>query len=262
MKTYINRLNDLIDENTPVVTVTLVDAKGSTPQDQGSKMLVTTEGLVFGTVGGGKVEKRSIEMAQEMLRPEYEGKTTQFVDWKLQKDVGMTCGGSVKLYFEALNCSNWEIVIFGAGHVANHLIPILAAMDCNITCIDMRQEWLDKLEDRINLRKIQTDVLESETGFIADNAYVLLMTQGHTFDRPVLQKLLLTKELPFIGVIGSKAKAKTVRMELKENGLDENLIDSFHCPIGLKIGSNHPQEIAISITAQLLQLRDEGTDRR
>lgn len=259
MKTYINRLNELINDKIPVVAITLVDAKGSTPQDQGSKMLVTAKGLLYGTVGGGKVEKRSIELAQQMLGDDYNGKKTQFVEWKLQQDVGMTCGGAVKLFFEAFNCSDWEIVIYGAGHVANHLIPILTALDCNITCVDMRQEWLDKLENKSNLTKIQTDVLDSETEFISKNAYVLLMTQGHSFDRPVLQKILLTKKLPFIGVIGSRAKAKTIRSELLENGLESALIDSFNCPIGLKIGSNHPQEIAISIAAQLLQLRDEET---
>jgi len=256
MKGYINQLNELIEKKVPLVSVTLVEASGSTPQDRGSKMLVNREGHYWGTVGGGKVEKQAIQVALEMLSGQIPGQKTHFLEWSLQKDVGMTCGGSVKLFFEAFNHADLEIVIFGAGHVANHLIPILIKMDCNVTCIDMREEWLAKLPEASNLTKIQADVLEDQVHLIPEGAYVFLMTQGHATDRPVLQKILLSMKFPFLGVIGSKAKAKVIRKELSAANLDEELIQQFHCPIGLKLGSNHPQEIAISIVAQLLQVRD------
>src|SRR3979411_597707 len=99
--------------DTPLVTVTVVDTMGSVPQDRGAKMIVTREGLHFGTVGGGKVETKAIAEAQGMLNGEGGGENTKFAQWRLAQDVGMTCGGIVKLYFEAHNVGKWRVVIFG-----------------------------------------------------------------------------------------------------------------------------------------------------
>ena len=137
--TFFDRLNDLMAAETPLVTVTVVDTAGSVPQDRGAKMIVTAEGLHYGTVGGGKVETKAIAEAQQMLRGEI-AENTRFAQWNLAKDVGMTCGGIVKLYFEAHNAKRWRIVVFGAGHVANALITMLVHFDCHVTCIDPRPE--------------------------------------------------------------------------------------------------------------------------
>ena len=94
----------------------MVEAQGSTPQDAGTKMLVDESGLAHGTVGGGKVEHRAIEYAQQMLGDD--SRNREIVDWNLQRDIGMTCGGLVKLFFEVFNRDDWHIVIFGAGHVS------------------------------------------------------------------------------------------------------------------------------------------------
>ncbi len=120
---YIQRYTELSDSGTPFVSVTMVEAIGSTPQDAGSKMLVTAEGHYYGTVGGGRVEAKAIDHALAMLTKENDdGAHTSFVDWNLRKDVGMTCGGSVKLYFESSNHKLWRVVIFGAGHVTQALV--------------------------------------------------------------------------------------------------------------------------------------------
>ena len=96
---YIETLAELADRGAPFVSVTLVEAAGSTPQDRGSKMLVDRSGLVYGTVGGGRVEDQAIRHAQAMLG-DPPGHVTAFVEWNLKRDVGMTCGASVKLFFE------------------------------------------------------------------------------------------------------------------------------------------------------------------
>ena len=132
MPTFFEALNELMAEETPLVTVTVVDTVGSVPQDRGAKMIVTREGLRFGTVGGGKVETKAIAEAQAMLNGEV-AENIRFAQWNLAKDVGMTCGGIVKLYFESHNARRWRIVIFGAGHVANALINLLIHFDCAIT---------------------------------------------------------------------------------------------------------------------------------
>src|SRR3954462_3164833 len=114
MPTFFDAMNDLMAAEVALVVVTVVDTMGSVPQDRGAKMIVTHEGLRFGTVGGGKVETKAIVQAQAMLRGET-AEPTNCAQWNLNKDVGMTCGGIVKLFFESHNVGRWKIVVFGAG---------------------------------------------------------------------------------------------------------------------------------------------------
>jgi xanthine dehydrogenase accessory factor len=255
MPTFFEALNELMASETPLVTVTIVDAVGSVPQDRGAKMIVTPDGLYFGTVGGGKVETKAIGEAQKMLGGEI-ADTTRFAQWNLNKDVGMTCGGIVKLYFESHNVRRWRIVVFGAGHVANALINLLIHFDCTITCIDPRQEWLAKLPPSPKLTAIQTDDMPSMVKTLPDDAFVILMSMGHTTDKPVLIEILRTRRFPYLGVIGSEAKANILRRDIAEAGLPPEAQRAFHCPIGAGIGTNHPYEIALSVIAQLIQTRD------
>lgn len=252
--TFFEEQTALLDQGTPFVAVTVVDTLGSTPQDRGAKMLVTAAGRVFGTVGGGKVEVRAIQEAQQLLTDDAAPKT-RFVSWSLEKDIGMTCGGIVRMYFEAYNITRWKIVVFGAGHVANALIGILEKLDCRITCIDPREEWLARLPESPRLTKVLSTDMPSEVAKIAEGSFVLLMTMGHTTDKPILIEILRSRTFPYLGVIGSNAKAKRLRQDVLAAGLSEEATRAFFCPVGLEIGSNHPHEIAISIAAQMLQIR-------
>lgn len=255
---FFDKLNELLRGHTPFVSVTMVDAIGSVPQEPGSKMLVTPEGLYYGTVGGGKVEKRAIQEAQSMLRDRQEGSgsPTRFVQWTLDKDIGMTCGGSVRLYFEVYNVGAWTIAVFGAGHVAQALIRILVNLDCRILCVDPRPAWLEQLPDASNLTRIHAEDMPSEVLNLPEGAFVVLMTMGHTTDKPILLEILRTRRFPYLGVIGSRAKAVRLKRDVEEAGLPASCREAFYCPIGLDVGNNHPQEIAISVAAQLLQERD------
>lgn len=241
------------------VLVTLVEALGSTPQDAGAKMLVTSTGRHVGTVGGGRVEAQAIAFAQEMLASAVSKTATpRLVNWSLKGDVGMTCGGSVKLYFEPHPAADaaWPIVIFGAGHVAQALVRVLLPLPCAITLCDSRPEWLEQLPRANNLRVV---IHENPAELIPDlpsHAFVLCMTKGHTTDRPILKRALLEKDFPFLGVIGSDAKAAVLRRELIAEGVPPECAAGFHCPVGLDFGTNHPHEIALSIAAQLLSERD------
>jgi xanthine dehydrogenase accessory factor len=257
MENYFDNLNRLLQSNIPFVSVIVVDTTGSVPQDAGSKMLVTHEGLVCGTVGGGKVEKRAIEEAQNLLRTANPAKSTYFVNWSLNKDIGMTCGGMVKLFFETYNTNTWKVVVFGAGHVSQAVINLLTNLECRITCIDPRLEWLSKLSDNPKLKTECLDDMPSYVKNIADNSFVLLVTMGHTTDKPILIEILKNRQFPYIGVIGSDAKAARLKKDIAEAGLPDTCQNQFFCPMGLNLGSNHPQEIAISIVAQLLEQRDK-----
>lgn len=255
---FYEQLATLEREGTAFVFVVLAETLGSTPQDAGAKMLVTSAGLLTGTVGGGKVEAKAIELATAMLA---RGDTTpQFVNWTLKTDVGMTCGGSVKLYFEPHLAggagANWPIWLFGAGHVVQALVPVLAPLDCHLTVVDPRREWLDRLPRALNVRYVQAEEPAALVPTIPDRAFLLCLTKGHASDRPVLQRALGERNFPFVGVIGSDAKAEILRRELIAGGLAPERAAQFHCPVGLPFGSNHPHEIALSIAAQLITERD------
>ncbi len=241
------------------VLVTLVESLGSTPQDTGAKMLVTPAGLHAGTVGGGRVEAQALAHAREILAaPGPAGGKPRFVNWTLKGDVGMTCGGSVKLYFEPhpAGGSAWSIAIFGAGHVAQALLPVLIPLPCRLTVFDTRGEWLEKLPRARNLRAALVAELASAVDTLPADAFVLCLSQGHKTDRPILHRALASRDFPFIGVIGSDSKATILRQELVADGLAPALAAKFHCPVGLDFGTNHPHEIALSIAAQLLSERD------
>ena len=256
MPTWFEALNDLAASGQPFVAVTVVDTLGSTPQDRGSKMLVTAAGRHYGTVGGGKIEARAVQEAQRLLSDPALPKT-EFFQWSLNKDIGMTCGGVVRVYFESFNVPRWNIVVFGAGHVAQELVSMLVKLDCRVTCIDPREEWLARMIDSPKLTKRHNTDMPAEVAKIPDGSFVVLMSMGHTTDKPILIEILRTRTFPYLGVIGSDAKAKRLRQDIAEAGLPEEKQRAFFCPIGLSIGSDAPQEIAVSVVAQLLQVRDQ-----
>lgn len=249
------KVNELMSAEAAFVVVTMVDTRGSAPQIQGAKAIITPEGIVHGTVGGGKVEARVIAHAQRILQ-DCDGRTCELVTWNLQTDVGMTCGGEVKYFFEVYSQNSWNISLFGAGHVAQTLVPILLKMNCSVTCLDQRPDWLERLAPHPRLKKVCAQELKSEVKNLDAKSFFVLMTQGHATDLPVLAEILRTIEPPYLGVIGSVQKAKVLKRNLREEGLPDAKIESFFCPMGLPLGNNTPAEISISVAAQLIQERD------
>jgi xanthine dehydrogenase accessory factor len=251
---YHNRFGQLLDGGRPFVTVTLFDVHGSAPQDVGAKMIVTADGLDFGTVGGGRIEAKAIERATAMLEDNKSIESLAWVDWSLKADVGMTCGGRVKLLFERVGGLDWNIAIFGAGHVTQSLARLLDTIACRVTCIDPRAEWIERLPKSVHT--IIADEPATYVDSLPSCTFVLCMTRGHASDLPVLKRIYETgRSFPYVGVIGSRAKAAVLRKELSNWSIDLSKL-TFHCPIGLPVGGNQPAEIAISIAAQLLQVRD------
>ena len=235
------------------VSVTIVDSMGSAPGAIGSRLLVTDEGSISGTVGGGKLEARALAEARRMLAGAGEH---FFFDWSLNKDIGMTCGGRVRLYLELHNSSVWDIHVFGAGHVAQALIRILLTVNCRVYCYDTREEWLSQLPQDPRLHPRRPERLRDAVVGIPETAFVLLMTMGHATDLPVLTEILMTRAQEYLGVIGSKSKRAVLHRELLAQGITQDVAENFYCPIGLPIGSSAPPEIAVSVVAQLLAERD------
>lgn len=252
---HIRILQKLIDSGVSFATITLVSIRGSAPQVVGAKAIVSVDGIEGGTVGGGKVEAAAIEHARNLL---HQGdQPTEFVTWNLQTDIGMTCGGEVQLFFEVHARTGWPIAIFGAGHVAQSLVRLLVQMNCHVTCVDSRPEWLQKLPDDPKLTKLCEDSPKTVVPLMPTNTFFVLMSKGHATDLPVLAEILRTRDAAYVGVIGSEQKASILRRDLKTMKFSKEKLRSFHCPMGLPIGNNTPAEIAVSIAAQLIQVRDQ-----
>jgi len=247
----IQAMSRLDEAGEAFVCVTLAAARGSVPQEIGARMLVTNNGRMCGTIGGGRVEEAAIKKAREFLAGNPE-KPCELVEWNLQKDIGMTCGGVVTFFFEIFQPSSWVIAIFGAGHVSQALVGILSGLCCRIMVFDTRPEMLSALPVAPNIRRRLIEPLENGVSEIPEGAFVAVMTQGHRSDKPVLERILKMRQFPYLGVIGSASKAAVLRRELRDAGIAE---PTFRCPIGLPLGRDTPEEIAISIAAEMIQIR-------
>lgn len=244
----------LTESGTSFVVVTLTSTRGSSPQDPGAKIVVTREGLCAGTVGGGKVEAAAIKKAQAILDSKSE-LPPEIVCWNLQKDIGMSCGGESTFLFEHFHQTHWPIIVFGAGHIAQALTRVLAKLNCHVTCVDSRQEWVAKLE---GVKAVHHPIPKEMVATFDPKSFFICMTMGHAHDVPIL--LEISKHAPdchYVGVLGSDVKGIKIKRELKEMGVDESFLNKLRVPIGLPIGTNHPYEIAISIAAELLKVRDD-----
>jgi len=260
MTVWLEHLSDVSRSHTDHVIVTLVNVRGSAPQEVGAKMLVTIDGLRYGTVGGGKIEGFCIKHAMEMLQ----SKSPSFLGtYNLQSDIGMTCGGEVSVFFDTQYFSTWSVAIFGAGHVSQELCRVMQTWSCQLQVFDNRKEWVDKLPDAFNIKKVHTENMASHVDGLPDGTYLMSLTQGHAADVPVLEEALKQHQrFSFLGVIGSKMKGEKIKGELRKLGVSEDAIQQLHCPIGLDFGDNTPPEIAISIAAQILSYKSKLSDSK
>jgi len=262
IREYLTKAQELQSQGLTFVTVTLIQPEGHVPQDIGAKAIITTEGIIWGTVGGGRLEAQAIHHAKAMIaKAELQDLKNpvqpEMVRYDLQKDLNMVCGGMASLFYELSSQRAWNIAVFGAGHVAQAVIPLITSFECNVWCLDPREEWLARLPLKANLKKIQSEDLPGYVSKLPKDLFYLCITQGHFTDLPIVREILKRKDALFLGVIGSVQKARTLKNTLREEGFSQEEINSIHCPVGLPIGTNAPAEIAVSIAAQLLQKRDE-----
>lgn len=241
-------------EGVDAVVVTITSVRGSVPGQIGGKAVVTGTGLVCGNLGGGKVEAKALDFAVKVLAG---GELCEMVTWNLQHDVGMTCGGEMSFLFERVSARQpWHIAVFGAGHVAQALVPLLATLACRIDVIDTRRDWLEKISRQPNVSLRPVEAYEAGVEFVTERSFVLSITKGHSSDVPVLREVLRRfPQIAFLGAIGSASKRAALLRDLRAEGLAESELQKIVCPLGLPIGGNDPAEIAISIAAQILEKR-------
>ena len=238
-----------------IALVTIVDVSGSSPGKLGSKMIVNKDGLLAGTIGGGMVEAKVIDEAKQALE---EGKG-KFLSYQLTKEEAsledwMICGGNIKLYIDVFTPPE-EILIFGAGHIAVVLSKIAKMLGFQVTIIDDRAEFANKerfLEADLILLSEPDSVFTGIKNF--DSTYVVIVTRGHLKDEEVLLAAL-NYQPKYIGMIGSKQKNAVIFQHLQEKGVSQEQLDRVFTPIGLAIGAQTPEEIAISIMAEIIKVK-------
>lgn len=242
-------LVEISSRRQPAVLVTVIESSGSAPGKLGAKMIVTARDRI-GTVGGGKVEHAAVEAAVDLLGS-LEGPFQK--RYELVRDLGMSCGGSMKLLFEPMTPPP-HLVVFGAGHVAEALCKAAALVGFDIHVLDERSDLLTEERFR-DARERHCGPLDRllEKAKITSDSFVVCVTQGHEADQETVAGILERGLSPrYLGVIGSRRKAEVFRRELLDRGASPEAVDAVRIPMGLPIGAVDPGEIAVSIVAELV----------
>lgn len=237
-------------EGRPFVLATVVETGGSSPQKAGAKLVVLPDGTLRGTVGGGAIEHQIVTMAKELLE---KGETTRLVRTHLSHDLGMCCGGEMTVFLEKVSPGE-KLVLFGAGHVGKALYELARAAGFHVAVADSRPEWLSagRFPDA---ERLPGDPLESAKKLQTDEStFVCVVTHDHGLDQDLVQELA-RRPRRYLGMIGSKRKAEKLHARLKEQGFTEQEIAAVRSPMGVAIGAQSPEEIAVSIVAELVAVR-------
>ena len=238
-------------KNQPLVMATVVESLGSAPREAGARMIVKKDGSTIGTVGGGPIEKIVTEEALKMM-----GSSSPKTIKHTLKDIGMACGGGMTLFLEPLNPVP-QLFVFGAGHIGTVLSQIAKLMDFLVTVIDNRPEYADAEKLSWADAVIASDYIPAieELNFTS-STYVVILTHKHAHDFEILEKCI-NQPHAYVGMIGSKKKVKTCLQGLREKGVTEKAIESIYSPVGIHIAANTPAEIAVSIAAELVNIRNK-----
>ncbi len=244
-----------------IVLVTVVEKTGMGPADVGKKMIVTQDNEAFGTVGGGAIEFYAREKCKEVIKnrssftEKYSlyGKEV-FVDDGGEVTLPMACGGKVTLFYEFVGPKAY-VYIFGAGHCGAALAKVLKPLGFHITIIDDRKVVIDALDDSSDIKVVSGFADYIEKYGLRDNAYVVVCTPAHTNDYHVLNKILEKNIKPaYFGMLCSRKKIGEYMEKAYETYGRNIRLENFYSPIGLNIGGNSPEEIAISISGEMLSI--------
>ena len=243
--------------NTPCALCTVIRSSGSVPRHESSKMLVYTDGKFVGSIGGGEMESRVIDMAKTIAR----SGQAQIFEYNLvdpkQGDPGV-CGGTVEIFIEPIHPPP-QVVIIGAGHVGRATAYLAKWLGFRVIVMDDRTDlvspdWIPEADAYLPgsiLEQLPKANINSQT-------YVLALTRGYNIDVAMLPTLLDT-DAAYIGVIGSRRRWTAALKELREKGVPDEKLARVHAPIGLELNAETPEEIAVSIMAEIIMLRKGGT---
>jgi xanthine dehydrogenase accessory factor len=252
---WIGVLSTLRDERVPCALVVVAGVKGSAPREEGARMIVTSEGIRHGTIGGGRLELLATEHARKLLVSD--GARAENVEFPLGESAGQCCGGSVTLFFERHEWRKREVVIFGAGHVGQALGGLASYIDADVRLVDSRElsELHPTPTDEVSARLDLVDAPEGVIDELEPGASVIVMTHSHGLDQTILEACLpRIRDFAYVGLIGSERKWARFRERLMAKGFSEETLDAVRSPIGIVRGSKEPRAIALSVAAELLEV--------
>ena len=260
MESFQEKLSRRLEAGQALAVATIVASRGSTPRKVGSKMIVREDGKIDFTLGGGPFEALVIEDAREALeRDEPRLECYRFLPAG-ENATGMTCGGEVEVFIEVHRRAP-RVVIFGGGHIAMPLARTAAAAGFRVAVIDDRAEYAS--EERF---PAVDDLVHAEGGYVKtdfpleEDDYVVVVTRCHQTDEACLRLVLEEDRVPaYLGVVASRRKAKVLLASLTRDGYPRERLERVRSPIGLDIGAETPDEIAISILGEIISERKGGS---
>jgi xanthine dehydrogenase accessory factor len=246
-------LIEVLQNNKPAAVATVVKTRGASPRETGAKMLVYTDGSIVGTDGGGEMEMRIIASAKEAIA---DGKP-RYLDMTLSNEERgdpMICGGEMEIFVEPIGLAE-TLIIVGAGHIGAAVAQLAKILGFRIVVLDDRPEFVTaenfaNADERIT-GDLKKEIEELE---ITPQTYIVLVTRLHTLDEALLGAIV-EKNAAYIGMLGSKRRVLTVMDSLKQKGISEAALARVQAPIGLNIHAETPQEIAVSIMAEIIQAK-------
>jgi len=253
MRDVYEQVARMVGEGRPGVVATVVRTEGSTPRKVGAKMVIAEDGRTWGTIGGGSVEAAVVSAAGDVLR---EG-GARAIHYELKEGTAgpdAICGGAMDVLLEPLPVAQ-ALYIFGAGHVGRALAEIARPVGFRVVVIDCRPELATRERLPTADQILVADFVEAARGLpVGPEVSAVVVTPDHAHDEDVV-RVLVDRPCGYLGMIGSRKKVATLRERLKSSGVAEEAIERLHAPIGLDIGAETPEEIAVSILAELVAVR-------
>lgn len=257
MSKVFDKIIEYKNKGLSAVLVTVVQKSGDGPVEVGKKMIISENGDAYGTVGGGALEYYARDNCKEIFNTRKSSMERYLLnEGKVIKDaktLPMVCGGVVTLFYEYIGYSNY-IYIFGGGHVGQALTNILKTMNYHVTMIDERPEVYEAFTKAdVKHHAVFTEFIEEES--IREDSFVVVCTPSHKHDYNVINKIIeLDLKPKYIGMLCAPQKLQDyINATKKDFGIDIHL-ENFYSPIGLNLGGGSPEEIAISITAEIMAI--------
>jgi len=259
MRSIYQALSELEKNNESAALCTVVKSEGSTPRHVGSKMLVYPDGKFIGTVGGGELENRVIKTALAALKTGI-GQTLSYTMSDPSRGDPGVCGGTVEVFVEPI-LPPALIVVIGAGHVGKAVVHLAKWLGYRVALSDDRAEFCnsESIPNADAYYPIPMAELVNQLK-VTHQTYLVITSRGSSVDAEGLPSLL-DSQAAYIGVIGSKRRWLTTVKALKEKGVADEKIARVHSPMGLELNAETPEEIAVSIMAEIMMLKDKGTGK-
>jgi len=231
------------------VLATVTECRGFTPRKPGARMLVAADGATAGTIGGGAIELEVIAQARELLA----GGETATLRRHLTQELGMCCGGEMAVFLEVVAAAP-RLIVFGAGYIAKPLALLAGRCGFQVTVVDERGDWLTAERFPRARLELREPVAWARAATLGAQDYVTIVTHDHALDQRLVQELL-RRPVAFLGMIGSVPKQRKFALRLRARGFSDAEIARLRTPLGVPIGADGPEEIAVSVVAELIAAR-------